>query len=230
MSQLLVFKHVSYEGPAAISDWATLAGFELIEHNWYETPDAPVSLPDFLIVMGGPMNIDDKAEFPWLKLEKDYIREAIAADIPVLGICLGAQLIAAALGRQVFPNSHQELGWLPLSLTEEAKRHAVLSTFPDHLCVFHWHGDTFELPEGATPLGSTPGCSNQGFAVGKCIGLQFHLEIDQPVLRKLISGNYLPNWNGTYVSKPDDILAHSAHHQPTCKNILFRLLDRWSSF
>ncbi len=227
MPKILVFKHVPYEGPAAISDWAAAAGFEIAEHNWYKSPHAPIDLPEYLIVMGGPMNVDDEQDHPWLTEEKAYLLRAIEADIPILGICLGAQLIAAALGKPVFPNVHQELGWLPLSLTNAAPQHPVLSAFSDQLPVFHWHGDTFELPEGATLLGSTEVCVNQGYAVGKCIGLQFHIEIDGGVLKELIADERLPAWSGPYISKSDDILTDAALHQSACKETLFRLLDRW---
>ncbi|MEM1158640.1 MAG: type 1 glutamine amidotransferase [Verrucomicrobiota bacterium] len=230
MPNILVLKHVPYEGPAMIRDWATAAGCDIAEHHWYQIPQAPTSLPEHLIIMGGPMNVDDEQAHPWLAAEKVYIRQAIAADIPVLGICLGAQLIAAALGKHVFPNPHQELGWLPLSRTDAASQNPVLSAFPDQLPVFHWHGDTFELPDGATLLGSTEGCINQGFAIEKCIGLQFHIEISHSVIKELINDTRLPDWSGPYISQPKDILSGAEYHQASCKDTLFDLLDRWFKF
>jgi len=228
VNRILVFKHVPYEGPAAIQDWATAVGHSITEHEWYESPQAPTSLPAYLIVMGGPMNVDDERDYPWLAAEKAYIRQAIDAEIPVLGICLGAQLIAAALGKRVFQNSHQELGWRPLTLADTARRHPALATFPDQLPVFHWHGDTFDLPDRALLLGSTDGCAHQGFAVGKCIGLQFHIEIDQIILKELIESQLLPDWQGPYISRPEQLLSNAARYQSACRDTLFRLLDCWS--
>lgn len=229
MPRIFVLKHVPYEGPAAIADWAAKAGHELSLHEWYQTPEAPAEFPDYLIVMGGPMNVDDEQDYPWLAAEKAYLRKAIDAGTPVLGICLGAQLIAAALGKKVYPGKYQEFGWLPLSLTSEAAEHPLLSAFPNPLMVFHWHGDTFDLPDGATLLGSTTDCVNQGFAVGKCIGLQFHIEIDQSLLRGLIADHLLPDWQGPYISAPNQIISDASLYHSECKETLFRLLDRWAT-
>jgi len=227
VSRILVFKHVPYEGPAAIREWADCSGHEIIEHNWYQTHNPPTSLPEYLIVMGGPMNVDEEQEFPWLMEEKAYLRQAMAANIPILGICLGAQLIAAALGKPVFPNTHQELGWQALACTDAALQHPVLSAFPDQLPVFHWHGDTFELPDESTLLGSTPCCKNQGFAIGKSIGLQFHIEIGHDQLTELIQSQKLPDWSGPFISSPTEILKDATNHQAACQNTLYQLLDRW---
>ena len=227
MSRLLVLKHAPYEGPAAIAEWAASQGHELTEHAWYETPQAPTTMPDALVVMGGPMNVDEEDAYQWLATEKEFIRQIIAAEVPILGICLGAQLIAAALGKRVFPNDQQELGWLPLSRTDAASRHPALSVFPDQLSVFHWHGDTFELPDGAILLGSTEGCLHQGFAVGNCIGLQFHIEIDQACLQGLITENRLPAWEGPFIASAESILSDAEQHQTPCRETLFQLLDRW---
>ncbi len=229
MAQILIFQHVSYEGPAAITDWAAAAGHSIKTHEWYISPEAPTELPELLVVMGGPMNVDDTNEYPWLPAEKAFIRQALDADIPVLGICLGAQLIAAALGEKVYPNVQQELGWLPITLTPAARQHPMLCTFPQALHVFHWHGDTFDLPPGAIRLGSTQACLNQGFALGKCIGLQFHIEIDRSVLTQLIADHRLPDWQGSHVSSSENILTDATQYQQPCRETLFRLLDRWAT-
>ncbi|MEM6885350.1 MAG: type 1 glutamine amidotransferase [Verrucomicrobiota bacterium] len=228
MSNILLFQHVPYEGPETILDWAVESGHILTYHHWNYKPAAPEKMPEALVIMGGPMNVDETSNYPWLATEKQFIRQAIETGIPVLGVCLGAQLIAAALGKTVFPNSHQELGWMPLSLTEEARQHPILSAFPDRLPVFHWHGDTFELPDGATLLGSTEACMNQGFAIGKCIGLQFHIEISHTVLKDLIEENQLPDWQGAYVTSPESIFLDATKYEVDCRKTLYQLLDRWA--
>jgi GMP synthase (glutamine-hydrolysing) len=236
MPRILVFKHVPYEGPATITDWAARAGHVIDIHEWYQTPTAPDELPDYLIIMGGPMNVDEEQEYPWLAAEKTYIRKALDADIPVLGICLGAQLIAAVLGEKVYPGPHRELGWLPLTFAPEASQHSTLRAFTelnsdadsDDVNVFHWHGDTFDLPAGATLLGSTDGCRNQGFAWRNAVGLQFHIEMDQSVLTKLIQEHRLPEWSGIYIASSEAILSDTTKYQTACRKILFRLLGLWS--
>ena len=175
-----VLQHVSFEGPGIIGDWANANGHEISVTRLYEEEARlpPVDSIDFLVVMGGPMGVDDGEEYPWLVPEKRLIWGAIEAERPVLGICLGAQLIASVLGARVLRNEHREIGWGSIELTEEGRAAEVFSHLPDELEVFHWHGDTFETPEGAVNLAQSAGCRNQAFLYGKSIlGLQFHLEI-----------------------------------------------------
>lgn len=131
-----------------------------------------------LIVMGGPMNVDQIREFPFLFEEVRLIEKILSEDKPVLGICLGAQLMAKALGSRVFPNKEKEVGWHPIHLTESAASDPVFNEAPDKLNVLHWHGDTFDLPAGATHLAKSTRCENQLFRWGSnAYGLQFHLEV-----------------------------------------------------
>jgi GMP synthase (glutamine-hydrolysing) len=132
---------------------------------------------DWLIVMGGPMGVYDELQYPWLTEEKIFIRRSIDAGKIVLGICLGAQLIANALGAVVFKNPYREIGWFPIERQLIANESAMADIFPETLEVFHWHGDTFEIPQGAKLLASSEGCRNQGFIIdNRVLGLQFHLE------------------------------------------------------
>lgn len=142
---------------------------------------------DGLIVMGGPMGVYDQERHPWLKDEIAVIGEAIAGRKTVLGICLGAQLIAAALGAKVYPNTHKEIGWFPVHLTDEGGRSPLLQGFPSNLPVFHWHGDTFDLPAKSTRLMTSAACANQAFSYGdRVIGLQCHLEVTPAGVNALI--------------------------------------------
>lgn len=131
---------------------------------------------DILIFLGGPIGAHDDHLYPFLKQELRLIEARLAADRPMLGICLGAQLIARALGAKVYPMSAKEIGFKPLKLTDDG-RDSPLSVFEDQP-VLHWHGDIFDLPEGATLLASTDQCPNQAFSVGKTLALQFHPEAD----------------------------------------------------
>jgi GMP synthase-like glutamine amidotransferase len=158
-----------------------------------------------LIAMGGPMSVNDDAELPWLRPEKQCVREAVARDIPVLGVCLGAQLIASALGTRVVRNPVQEIGWFPI--------HAVSASqptfhFPSECVVFHWHGETFDLPDGAERLATSAGCENQAFQVGRhVIGLQFHLETTPETARAMVEhcrGELMP---GPYVQTEEELRA-----------------------
>src|SRR5699024_168321 len=129
---------------------------------------------DLIIALGGPMSVNDDGQFPWLREEKHFIAEAVGSGCAVLGICLGSQLIASALGACVCPGSEKEIGWFPV-FAESPESGAF--AFPERVEVFHWHGEMFELPTGAVLLASSVGCVNQAFQVGnRTMGLQFHLE------------------------------------------------------
>jgi len=132
-----------------------------------------------VIVLGGPMNVDEESDYPFLAEEKAFIRELIRKDIPLLGICLGAQLIAQAAGGRVYKAEEKELGWYQVKLTEEGEGDSLFHGFPRSYAVFQWHGDTFEIPPQGEWLVTAEGCPSQGFKIGKrAYGIQFHLEAD----------------------------------------------------
>lgn len=171
-----VLQHAPFEGLGSIRFWLDEHGAEVSYTRCFAWDTVPALEGfDMLIAMGGPMSVNDEAELPWLKEEKRAIRDAIARDIPVLGVCLGAQLIASALGARVYRNPSKEIGWFPI----RAVAHSGPSFgFPSECNVFHWHGETFDLPEGATLLARSEACEHQAFQLNRnVIGLQFHPEM-----------------------------------------------------
>ncbi|MCG3205971.1 MAG: Carbamoyl-phosphate synthase small chain [Elusimicrobia bacterium] len=138
-----------------------------------------------LIVMGGPMNVDEVTEYPFLLPELQLIEKVLKEGKPILGICLGAQLMAKALGKKIYKNKVREVGWHPIQLTPQAKQDPLFKNMPTELDVLHWHGDTFDIPEGAVPLAKSKNCPNQAFRWGKtAYALQFHLEVTPAMLKK----------------------------------------------
>ncbi len=170
--------HVSFEKLGLIEDWILSRGYLLTEYHLYNDPRLPrIEDLDMLIVMGGSMSVNDEERFPWLAAEKELIRHCRDSHKPVLGICLGAQLIASALGSRVFPGKHTEIGWFPVEFERDGEAGKLLPGLPAKITVFHWHGDTFDLPLGAVFLASSGITPLQAFiADGILLALQFHLE------------------------------------------------------
>lgn len=170
------FQHVPFEGLGCIETRLRALGYEVTATRLFESQVFPsIEDIDFLIIMGGPMSVNDEERFPWIASEKSSIRSFIETGKPVLGICLGAQLIASAMGARIYPNPQPEIGWFPIHGTPTTR--SDLFRFPATLDAFHWHGETFDLPPRATRLASSAACENQAFQIGNSvIGLQFHLE------------------------------------------------------
>src|SRR3990172_6278221 len=172
------FQHVPFEGLGSIAPWLEARGASVTGTRFFEEWTLPMANDvDLLIVMGGPMSVNDESIHPWLKDEKRFIKEAIARGKPVFGVCLGAQLIANAMGARVYANAEKEIGWFPIHRVDKPRAGDAFQ-FPKDSLVFHWHGETFDLPPGAVPLARSEGGENQAFQLGhKVIGLQVHLEI-----------------------------------------------------
>ncbi|WP_297833551.1 type 1 glutamine amidotransferase [Pseudomonas sp.] len=183
-----VFKHAPFEGIGHIQRLLSSWG-NSVQHTCFYEPDP--QLPalhdvDLLIVMGGPMSVNDEQKLPWLIAEKRFIRKTIDAGIPVLGICLGAQLIANALGAAVGSNDCAEIGWFPVE-SVDTPQHFDSFRMPSEITAMHWHGETFQIPKGAVRLARSEACANQAFQFGRrTIALQFHPEITKEIVEELL--------------------------------------------
>lgn len=171
-------QHVPFEGLGSMEAVLKEKGHTLTATHFYRGETLPLlDTIDLLIVMGGPMGVYDEEDYPWLKPEKRFIKAAIDAGIKVLGICLGAQLLADVLGARVTRNHHREIGWFPIARNDDMETTLFNEILPAQAQVFHWHGDTFEIPKGAQLLASSMACLNQGFIFNdRIVALQFHLE------------------------------------------------------
>ena len=208
-------QHASFEGPANMAVWATARGHTLAQTSLFLSERLPETGEfDWLLIMGGPMNVYEEREFPWLPAEKRLIEQAIAKGKIVLGVCLGAQLIADVLGARVYKNAYKEIGWHPVSLTAEAKESSSFRVLPDKFVAFHWHGDTFDLPSGCTRLAKSEGCLNQAFEYGdRVVGLQFHLESSLESIQLLVQNCSEELVAGKYIQTADQILSSNGRLQ-----------------
>ncbi|MBP8128327.1 MAG: type 1 glutamine amidotransferase [Candidatus Hydrogenedentes bacterium] len=220
-------QHAPFEGPANILTWAESRGFEVRGMRLYANETVtPARALDWLVVLGGPMSVGDEERCPWLVAEKKYIRSAIAAGKTIIGICLGAQLIAEALGGQVRPNAHREIGWFPVTRTAASDASPAFSALPRTFPAFHWHGDTFTLPPGVVRLASSEGCALQAFSVGNRIfGLQFHLESTRESIEDLIAHCGGEMGEGPYMQPAEAIRGAYDMHLPTIMGMMTAFLD-----
>jgi GMP synthase (glutamine-hydrolysing) len=187
MKRLLVFQHVPHEILGTFNPLLKEAGFRIRYVNFGRTPDEQPNIEkyDGLIILGGPMCVDQVDSHPHLLTEIKAIKLAMERHMPVLGICLGAQLIATALGARVKANPVKEIGWYDVTPTDEGQHDPLFQTFKGTEKIFQWHGDTFDIPHGAVHLASSPECPNQAFRYGeRTYGLQFHLEVDEALIHR----------------------------------------------
>lgn len=222
-------QHADHEGLGCIGRWLaqrrwTVRGAQL--HRGEALPQARDF--DWLVVMGGPMNIYEHEAHPWLVAEKALIHDACVMKKRVLGICLGAQLLADALGGRVNHNGEPEIGWFDVMLNAEARKSKYFSDFPAKFAAFHWHGDTFAYPPGSTPLMSSEACARQAFTWGeeRAIGLQFHLEVEfEDARRWLDTGAPAPR---RYVQDAAEMLRDPARFAENTR-LMHRLLERMAA-
>ncbi|HMG81626.1 MAG TPA: type 1 glutamine amidotransferase [Ferruginibacter sp.] len=222
------FQHVSFEGLGCIADWIQQNDHSATFTKFYKNDPLPtISDIDWLIVMGGPMGVHDEDRFSWLKKEKEFIKQAINAGKTVLGICLGAQLIAAILRARVYKNTEKEIGWFDIAITTTGKKNKLLEGFADHFKVFHWHGDTFDLPVNAEHLLQTTICKNQAFLYKeKVLGLQFHLEVTKETLTQMAAHGRNELTPGNFIQSEAEILDQGDLLIKINNKKMFDILDR----
>jgi GMP synthase-like glutamine amidotransferase len=199
-------QHVSFEGLGLIEKWVARHGHALsCTRSFKEDPFPAMEDFELLIVMGGPMGVNDHESCPWLQAEKAFIREAVNSKKSILGICLGAQLLAQVLGAEVRPNEEKEIGWFPVHQTDTIPVR-LKPVFPQEQNVFHWHGDTFALPTGAQRLYSSPACLNQAFLYDdRVLGLQFHLETTAEGVELLVANCSHEIVAAQWIQKEEDL-------------------------
>lgn len=226
MPRLHCLQHVPFEGPANIAAWAEQRGWPAAGTALYDGVAPPaVDTYDWLVVMGGPMSVGDGAEYPWLAAEKTCIGQAIDAGKVVIGVCLGAQLIADVMGAKVAPNRWTEIGWFETQLTDAASQSTAFAGLPNRFTAYHWHGDTFALPDGCMHTARSAACENQAFEYeGRVVGLQFHIESTAASIEALITNCADEIVPGEYVQSAE-VMRGATGHLEGLPPLLNRMLD-----
>lgn len=209
--KLHYLQHIPFENPGSILKWAKKNDFTITSTQLYKNEVLPQQDDfDWLVVMGGPMNIYEEDSYPWLIKEKQFICEAIKNNKIVIGLCLGAQLIADVLGGKVTRNPLKEIGWMTVKFTKEVQNIPLFSEFPKELTVFQWHGDTFStLSEEVTLLAESDACKHQAFCYkNRVFGFQFHLENTRDIIEDLVKNCADEMVPGPYVQTPNEVMSH----------------------
>jgi GMP synthase-like glutamine amidotransferase len=218
-------QHVPFEGLGSIEKWLIDSGYDVTASRLYDTYTIPSEHKiDLLVILGGPMSVNDEEYFPWLRLEKQFIRKCLDAGVATLGICLGAQLIVSACGGAVYPHHRKEIGWYPIYSVKQSVE--ATFTFPDIVEVFHWHGETFELPEQAVLLASSEACTHQVFQISRnVIGMQCHLETTPESARKIIENCRDDIQEAKFVQPAASMLDQSPEKYSTINSLLSDILS-----
>lgn len=222
--KILIFKHIHDEPAGHAEQWALERGHTFCYHYW-DHNNVIKDLPEFelLIIMGGLMGAYEEETYPWLVIEKQLIREAISGGKKVLGICLGAQLIASALGARVYKNDHAEIGFHPVKPV--LQNHTVLAENNEESSFFQWHGDTFDLPEGACLIATSDRVKNQAFSYGNNVtALQFHPEMDTKIIEGLLKKSY-PLQVPSPWKQSEDSIRQQLFQTNKGQKMLYRILD-----
>ena len=222
-------QHVPFEGLAAIEAWLIAAGYDITYTRFYEGEALPeLHSIDLIIVMGGPMSVLDEKHYPWLVQEKLWLKQAMKSNKAILGICLGAQLIASALGANIYPNKYKEIGWFPVQAKPQCDNTSEFQ-FPSQFNAMHWHGETFDLPAEASHLAYSEACNHQAFQVGRAIGLQFHIEMNSYAMQSIITHcrhELLPE---AYVQSEGELTQTPLIYFENAHKVLYSLLEYLTS-
>lgn len=220
--------HSALGGEIHLPVWARSRGYELTETLVPEAPNLPTpEQGDCLVVFGGPMSAWDEQRFPWLNREKRLMEAYIAAGRPVLGICLGAQLLAEILGAKTYRGPYSEIGCFPVDATPESRNHPIGEVLPDRFETFLWHGDTFDIPAGAVHLAGSAAFPNLAFAWEQVLALQFHLEVRPNWVQELITRDADQLVASETVQSAETVLEKTTAIYRGNNLLMERLLDRW---
>jgi GMP synthase (glutamine-hydrolysing) len=192
MRNVIAIKHIAFEDLGSLSWTLSKFGYTVtyLEAGIDNLADVDPLAPDIVVILGGPIGVNDEKDYPFLVDELRLLERRLLADLPTLGICLGAQLMARTLGARVYPGPYKEIGWSSIELSQESVSSPLACLGAEHTSVLHWHGDTFDLPDGSTHLASTSKYKNQAFSWGKrCLALQFHPEVTGVGLERWLIGH-----------------------------------------
>jgi len=224
--RIACLQHASFEGPGDIARWAAGRGHSFSAYRLFEGQSAPQPDEfDLLVLMGGPMSIHDEADHAWLLPEKRLVTRCLETDKYVLGVCLGSQLLANALGSRVYPNRVKEIGWFPIRRRPEIPQTSLFAAMPERMNVLHWHGETYDLPAGCIHLADSEGCLVQAFEHPSALGLQFHLEVTPEALQDLIRNCAGEIGSGPYEQAPENLPSDEKLYGAAARSMLFEILD-----
>jgi GMP synthase-like glutamine amidotransferase len=229
MKPVAIFRHEAAEGPGYLAEFLDehRIPWQLIRVDAQDSVPADPAAYSGLVFMGGPMSVND--DLPWIAAELHLIRQAVGRDVPVLGHCLGAQLMAKALGGAVVLNHYQEIGWGQVLVEDNDTARAWFGSVPG-FDAFHWHGETFNLPMGAAPILTNQHCTNQAFAVGRHLGLQCHVEMTAAMIDKwceIGADQISASANSPGVQSVEAIKAVTAEKLPQMRAVARRLYEKW---
>eukprot|EP01012_Entosiphon_sulcatum_P065215 TRINITY_DN94104_c0_g1_i1.p1 TRINITY_DN94104_c0_g1~~TRINITY_DN94104_c0_g1_i1.p1 ORF type:complete len:423 (-),score=52.31 TRINITY_DN94104_c0_g1_i1:29-1261(-) len=228
-----VLQHERHEGLGTIAKWCRIHHCSITTTYMYSSTYTlpPLETFDWLVILGGNMSVQDTERHPWIQAELAFIRSAVSQEKVIIAICLGAQLLATALGASVQTAPHKEIGWFPVWFQPESRSPELFPFLPEQLTVLHWHEETFTLPFGTTRLAASAGCENQGFISSRFLGLQFHLEWDEEIISKVVSDEDMQDavTNGPYVQSISTILKGKEPFLEACEEVLFSLLDKFNA-
>lgn len=221
----LIVKHIDIEGPGTLGDFldAKSIEYKIVELGAGEALPSDLTGIKAVVVLGGPMNVDEEDKFPFLKPENEFIQRVLSKEIPFLGICLGSQLLAKAAGAKVGKSPVKEIGWYKIQMTADGKQDPLFKNFKEDDVIYHWHGDMFQIPANGRLLATTEGCPHQALKVGKnAYGLQFHVEITDKSIKEWCDEyieNDLPGRRGHAKSMMDDYWKYKAAFDRQAKNL-----------
>jgi GMP synthase (glutamine-hydrolysing) len=230
MPKITCFQHIDCEGPGSLGEILKAKGIEIQVVQPRKGETAPDSLGDGLLILGGPMGAYEEALYTWMAGERAVIQKALEARLPILGLCLGSQLLAKAAGAQVFRGAQPEVGWAPVHLTPKGLNDPLFEGVPETFTAFHWHSDTFTLPTGSEHLAWSDLYRNQAFRIGKnAYGLQFHLEVTKEMAADWMQkyARELTHQGG--VITPERITDHLEENIASIRKLADRVFSKFAS-